>query len=276
MTTPRSSGLPLQDSVAFITGGGSGLGAATARRLAADGALVAINDLNSQAAESVATELGGIALPFDVTDSGAFDDAVDQCVRSLGRLDIMVNNAGIAPQDVSSKIERTVANQMKRLEGRISEMEPMDYLCDLTDDNWDRMIRVHLYGAFYGTRAALRHMQPQRSGRIVNVSSILGQQPAAGAPHYSVAKAGIITLTKAVAAEVAHLGINVNAVCPGYIETPLLTPFSEMVKAGIVTRIAKGHMGEPNDIAEMIRFLCGPESKYCTGDVFTVSGGYSG
>ncbi len=276
MTTPRSSGLPLQDSVAFITGGGSGLGAATARRLAADGALVAINDLNSQAAESVATELGGIALPFDVTDSGAFDDAVDQCVRSLGRLDIMVNNAGIAPQDVSSKIERTVANQMKRLEGRISEMEPMDYLCDLTDDNWDRMIRVHLYGAFYGTRAALRHLQPQRSGRIVNVSSILGQQPAAGAPHYSVAKAGIITLTKAVAAEVAHLGINVNAVCPGYIETPLLTPFSEMVKAGIVTRIAKGHMGEPNDIAEMIRFLCGPESKYCTGDVFTVSGGYSG
>ncbi|MEY3805760.1 MAG: hypothetical protein RIR69_572 [Actinomycetota bacterium] len=276
MTTPRSSGLPLQDSVAFITGGGSGLGAATARRLAADGALVAINDLNSQAAESVATELGGIALPFDVTDSGAFDEAVDQCVRSLGRLDIMVNNAGIAPQDVSSKIERTVANQMKRIEGRISEMEPMDYLCDLTDDNWDRMIRVHLYGSFYGTRAALRHMQPQRSGRIVNVSSILGQQPAAGAPHYSVAKAGIITLTKAVAAEVAHLGINVNAVCPGYIETPLLTPFSEMVKAGIVTRIAKGHMGEPNDIAEMIRFLCGPESKYCTGDVFTVSGGYSG
>jgi 3-oxoacyl-[acyl-carrier protein] reductase len=86
----------------------------------------------------------------------------------------------------------------------------------------------------------------------------------------------MITLTKSVAAEVAHLGINVNAVCPGYIETPLLTPFSEMVKAGIVTRIAKGYMGEPNDIAEMIRFLSGPESSYCTGDVFTVSGGYNG
>lgn len=276
MTSHTPSPLPLQDTVAFITGGGSGLGAATARRLAADGAMIAINDLNRDAAEAVAAEVGGIALPFDVTDSSAFDTAIDACVASLGRIDILVNNAGIAPQDVSNKIELTISNQMKRMEGRISEMDPMNYLCDLSDENWDRMLRVHLYGAFYGTRAALRHMQPQRSGRIINVSSILGQQPAAGAPHYSVAKAGMITLTKSVAAEVAHLGINVNAVCPGYIETPLLTPFSEMVKAGIVMRIAKGHMGEPNDIAEMIRFLSGPESQYCTGDVFTVSGGYNG
>jgi 3-oxoacyl-[acyl-carrier protein] reductase len=188
----------------------------------------------------------------------------------------MVNNAGIAPQDVSNKMDLTIANQMKRFEGRISDMEPMNYLVDLSNEAWDRMLRVHLYGAFYGCKAALRHMQPQRSGRIVNISSILGQQPSAAAPHYSVAKAGMITLTKSVAAEVAHLGINVNAVCPGYIETPLLTPFSEMVKAGIVTRIAKGFMGEPNDIAEMIRFLVGPESSYCTGDVFRVSGGYNG
>lgn len=268
--------LVLQDKVAFITGAGSGLGAATARRLAQDGALIAANDLNADAAQAIADEVGGIALPFDVTDSARFDAAVDTCVATLGRIDIMVNNAGIAPQDVSSKIERTVSNQMKRLEGRISEMEPMNYLCDLTDTDWDRMIRVHLYGAFYGTRAALRHMQEQRSGRIINISSVLGQQPAAGAPHYSVAKSGIISLTQAVAAEVAHLGINVNAVCPGYIETPLLTPFSEMVKAGIVTRIAKGHMGVPNDVAEMIRFLAGPESEYCTGDVYNVSGGYNG
>lgn len=268
--------LVLQDSVVFITGGGSGLGAATARRLASDGALVAINDIDPVAAKKIADEVGGIALPFDVTDSAAFDAAVDQCVTSLGRLDIMVNNAGIAPQDVSDKIERTIDNQMKRFEGRISEMASMDYLLDLTDQSWDRMLRVHLYGTFYGCRAALRHMQPQRSGRIINISSILGQQPSGAAPHYSVAKAGMITLTKSVASEVAHLGINVNAVCPGYIDTPLLTPFSEMVKAGIVTRIAKGHMGVPNDIAEMIRFLSGPESSYCTGDVFTVSGGYNG
>lgn len=268
--------LSLEHQVAFITGGGSGLGEATARRLAADGAIVAINDLDASAADRVAHSLGGIALPFDVTDSAAFDAAVDQCVDSLGRLDIMVNNAGIAPQNVSQKIERTVANQMKRMEGRIDEIEPMNYTVDLSDEDWDRMIRVHLYGAFHGCRAALRHMQPKRSGRIVNVSSILGLRPAAGAPHYSAAKAAMIALTKSVASETAPLGINVNAVCPGYIDTPLLTPFSEMVKAGIVMRIGKGHMGEPVDIAEMIRFLCGPESSYCTGDVFTVSGGYEG
>jgi NAD(P)-dependent dehydrogenase (short-subunit alcohol dehydrogenase family) len=118
-------------------------------------------------------------------------------------------------------------------------------------------------------------MQPQRSGRIINISSILGLKPAAGAPHYSVAKAGIIALTKSVADEVAPLGINVNAVCPGYIDTPLLTPFSEMMKAGIVMRIGKGRMGEASELAEMIRFLAGPESSYCTGDVFSVSGGYN-
>jgi 3-oxoacyl-[acyl-carrier protein] reductase len=161
------------------------------------------------------------------------------------------------------------------MENRISDVEPMDYLVDMTDDSWDRMIRVHLYGTFHGCRAALRHMQPQRSGRIINISSILGLKPAAAAAHYSVAKAGIIALTKSVADEVAPLGINVNAVCPGYIDTPLLTPFSEMMKAGIVMRIGKGRMGEATELAEMIRFLAGPESTYCTGDVFSVSGGYN-
>ncbi len=268
--------LPLSGSVAFITGGGSGLGAETARRLAADGVIVAINDLHAHAAQSVADELGGIAFPFDVTDSSAMDHAVDECVQQLGRLDIMINNAGIAPQAPGNKIDIAVSNQMKRMEGKISELEPYNYVVDMSDDEWDRMIRVHLYGAFYGTRAALRHMQPARSGRIINISSILGQKPSAGAPHYSIAKAAIITLTKTTAEEVAGLGINVNAVCPGYIDTPLLTPFSETLKAGIVMRIGKGHMGVPNDIAEMIRFLAGPESAYCTGDVFTVSGGYLG
>jgi 3-oxoacyl-[acyl-carrier protein] reductase len=267
--------LPLENQVAFITGAGSGLGAAAARRLAQDGAIVAINDMNETAAQTIAAELGGIALPFDVADSYAFDVAIDSCVSQLGRIDIMVNNAGIAPSDVSSKSERMIQNQVARMENRIDDMEPMDYLVDMTDDSWDRMIRVHLYGTFHGCRAALRHMQPQRSGRIINISSILGLKPAAAAAHYSVAKAGIIALTKSVADEVAPLGINVNAVCPGYIDTPLLTPFSEMMKAGIVMRIGKGRMGEATELAEMIRFLAGPESTYCTGDVFSVSGGYN-
>lgn len=268
--------LPLQGKVAFITGGGSGLGAATAERLAADGAIVAVNDLNEDAARAVAGRFGGLSFPFDVTDSSAMDDAVDSTVRQLGSLDIMVNNAGIAPSGVGSKAERAVQNAVKRMDGRISEMEPMDYLADLSDADWDRMIRVHLYGAFYGTRAALRHMCSARSGSVINISSILGLMPSAGAPHYSVAKAGIIALTKSASEEVAHLGVRVNAVCPGYIDTPLLTPFSEQMKAGIVMRIGMGHMGEPVDIAEMVRFLAGPESRYCTGDVYKVSGGYMG
>jgi 3-oxoacyl-[acyl-carrier protein] reductase len=167
-----------------------------------------------------------------------------------------------------------MANSMRRMEGKISDLEPLDFMLDLSDEAWDRMIKIHLYGSFYGCRAALRHMQPQRSGRIINMSSVLGLYPSSGAPHYSVAKAAIITLTKSVAEEVAGLGINVNAICPGYIDTPLLTPFSEVMKAGITMRIGKGYMGEASDIAEMVRFLVGPESRYCTGDVFTVSGGY--
>lgn len=268
--------LTLQDQVAFITGGGSGLGAAAARRLAADGALIAINDLNPEAAEKVAQEVGGISLPFDVTNSQHFNAAIDECVKKLGRLDIMVNNAGIAPANASEKVELSMANMATRMSGDLSALQPMNYLVDMTDEDWDRMIKVHLYGAFYGTRAALRHMTPQRSGRIINISSVLGLYPSAGAPHYSVAKAAIITLTKSVAAEVAGLGINVNAICPGYIDTPLLTPFSEVLKAGIVMRIGKGRMGVAEELAEMIRFLAGPESEYCTGDVYPVSGGYTG
>jgi 3-oxoacyl-[acyl-carrier protein] reductase len=241
--------LSLQGQVAFITGGGSGLGAAAARRLAADGVIVAINDLSMEAAKKVADELGGLAFAFDVTDSAAFQSAVDTCVAQLGRLDIMINNAGIAPNDAASKMDLVVENMGKRMAGNIADMEPTNYLLDLSDENWDRMI---------------------------NISSVLGLYPAAGAPHYSVAKAGIITLTKSVAAEVAALGINVNAVCPGYIRTPLLTPFSETMMAGITMRIGKGRLGEPEELADMIRFLSGPESEYCTGDVFSVSGGYTG
>ena len=268
--------LALEGQVAFITGGGSGLGAASAERLARDGAHVVINDLDAEAAAAVAGRLGGVSHAFDVTDSAAMDSAVDTTVQQFGRLDIMVNNAGIAPRNVSSKMDRSVANAMARMENRLQDWDPMNNLVDMTDEDWDRMIRVHLYGAFHGTRAALRHMTPRRTGAIVNISSILGLMPSAGAPHYSVAKAGIIALTKSVADEVAPLGIRVNAVCPGYIDTPLLTPFSEQMKSGIVMRIGMGRMGEATDIAEMVRFLAGPESGYCTGDVYKVSGGYMG
>lgn len=269
-------GSSLEGQVAFVTGGGSGLGLATAERLAADGAIVAVNDLSPEAAGAVAHRLGGIAFPFDVTDSTAFDSAVDETVRALGRLDIVVNNAGIAPSAVGSKTERAAGNAARRLRGEISSLEPMDVLVDLTDEEWDRMIRVHVYGTFHGCRAALRHMTPARRGTIVNVSSILGLMPSAGAPHYSTAKAAIIALTKSVADEVAGLGIRVNAVCPGYVDTPLLTPFSEEARAAIMLRIGMGRLASAPEMAETVRFLAGPESSYCTGEAFKVSGGYIG
>lgn len=265
----------LRGQVAFITGAGSGLGAAFARRLAADGAEVVVNDLDAGAADAVASEVGGVAAPFDVTDSAAFDAAVDDAVERSGRLDIVVNNAGIAPQFDRERFELTVANEMLRMEGRIDEMQPIGQLSSMSDAEWDRMVRVHLDGTFYGMRAALRHMEPRRSGVIVNISSVLGLRPSPGAPSYSAAKAAVIGLTKATAQEVAHLGIRINAVCPGWVDTPLLAQHDEMVKGLITSRIPIGRMATAEELAELVRFLVGPESSYSTGDVYPASGGYA-
>jgi 3-oxoacyl-[acyl-carrier protein] reductase len=264
----------LQDQVAFITGCGSGLGASFARRLAAEGATVIVNDINAEMATAVAVEVGGEAAVFDVCDSAAFDAEVDKAFERHGRLDIMVNNAGIAPAFTEARFEAGMANQLLRMEGRIAEMPPSGYLTEMTDDEWDRMIRVHLYGAFFGTRAALRHMQIARRGAIVNISSVLGLQPSAGTAHYAAAKAAVIALTRSTAQEVAHLGIRVNAVCPGFIDTPLLAQYNDLMRAGITMRIPAGRMGSAQEIAEVVRFLVGPESSYCNGDVFSATGGF--
>ena len=265
----------LDGRIAFITGAGSGLGAASARRLALDGALVVVNDINADAATAVAAEVGGEASPFDVVDSVAFDAAIDKVVAIHGRLDIMVNNAGIAPPPDPVRIEHTIANAMAKMEGRYGDMSPVGSWGTITDEAWDRMIKVHQYGTFYGMRAALRHMEAQRSGVIVNLSSILGVSPSAGAPHYGAAKAAIVSLTRSAAAEEAPFGIRVNAICPGYIDTPLLAPFDETTRGLIMTRIGMNRMGRAEEIAELVRFLCGDESSYCTGEIFTASGGYA-
>ncbi|MEO5723866.1 MAG: SDR family NAD(P)-dependent oxidoreductase [Ilumatobacteraceae bacterium] len=270
----RAGGV-LDGSVAFITGAGSGLGAAFARRLAADGAHVVVNDISPEAAGAVARSVDGSVAVFDVCDSAAFDAAVARTADRHGRLDIMINNACIAPPVEPAASEKMIAAQMLRMEGRIAEMGPAGFITGLSDAAWDRMIKVHLYGTFYGTRAALRHMQRARAGVIINISSILGQLPSAAAPHYSAAKAAIIALTKSAAQETAHLGIRINAVCPGYVDTPLLDPYDDTIRAGIKMQIASGRMGRPEELAELVRFLAGPESSYCTGDIFTASGGYA-
>jgi NAD(P)-dependent dehydrogenase (short-subunit alcohol dehydrogenase family) len=264
----------LQGRIALITGAGSGLGAAFARRLAADGALVVVNDVDEGSAEAVAKEVEGETAVFDVTDAAGFDAAVDGVVARHGRLDIMINNAGIAPPFNPARAELGMANALLRMEGRIADMAPTSVLSALSDADWDRMIRVHLYGTFHGCRAALRHMEPVRRGTIVNVGSVLGLKPAGGAPDYSTAKAAIIALTKAVAEEVAHLGIRVNVICPGYVDTPLLSELTEEVRQGILMRIGSGRMASADELAQVVRFLVGDEASYCTGEVWSASGGY--
>lgn len=258
----------------IVTGGGSGLGAAFCRRLADDGAHIVVNDVDEAAAGVTATEVGGEVAVFDVADSRAVDAAVDRVVAHHGRLDVMINNAGIAPPSDPERTAISIANQMKRLEGRLDELVPPNMVVDLSNEQFDRMIKVHLYGVFYGMRAALRHMTPARSGSIVNISSVLGLRPVAGSLHYAAAKAGIIAATKSAALEVAPFGIRVNAVCPGWVDTPLLESLDPMTKIGLISQIPAGRMAQPTELAELVRFLAGPESSYCVGDVFAASGGF--
>ncbi len=233
-----------------------------------------VADLDESAAGRVASSLGGEAVVFDVADSAAVDAAVDRVVAHHGRLDVMINNAGIAPPSSPERTEISVANQMKRMEGRADEQVPTDATVGLSDADWDRMIRVHLYGVFHGTRAALRHMTPARSGSVINVSSILGLRPMAGAPHYAAAKAAIVAFSKSVAQEIAPFGIRVNTVCPGWVDTPLLSSMDPLVLDAIRLQIPAGRMATPGELAEIVRFLAGPESSYCVGDVFAASGGW--
>jgi 3-oxoacyl-[acyl-carrier protein] reductase len=257
-----------------VTGAGSGMGSSFARRCAEEGARVVLTDVNEASVGRVASDIGAEAMVFDVTSSTAFTEAIDRVVDRYGRIDGLVNNAGIAPVRDPQRTGIAIANQMLRMEGRLDELTPTDDTVDLTDDQWNQMIAVHLNGTFYGTRAALSHMTRAKSGSIVNISSILGLRPSAGAPHYCAAKAGIIALTKSVAHEVAPFGVRVNVVCPGWVDTPLLEPFEDTVKAAIRMQIPIGRMATPAELSEMIVFMLGPQSSYCIGDVFPVTGGW--
>jgi 3-oxoacyl-[acyl-carrier protein] reductase len=234
-----------------------------------------VTDLRGETAADVASQIDGHSLEVDVTDSAAVDAAVAATIVRCGGLDIMINNAGIAPPFNQERFQRTVTNEILRMSGDLSSMEPLEVLSTMSNEDWDQMIKVHLYGVFYGCRAALRHFQPRRSGVIVNISSVLGLRPSSAAPHYSVAKAGIIALTKSVAEEVAPFGIRVNAVCPGWVDTPLLSDFDEQARQIIRNRVPMGRLATAEELAELVRFLSGPESSYCTGEVHSAGGGYA-
>jgi 3-oxoacyl-[acyl-carrier protein] reductase len=269
----------LDGMIAFVTGAGSGLGREIALTFARAGARVAVNDLRPDAAADVGRALGASLLcdPLvgDVAEPRAVREWFDRLARVTGgRLDVLVNNAGYADADPETlaRLERQVHEMTTT--GRVTT--PLDATQRMTDERWSRMLAVHLNGTFHGTREALRLMSPRGSGRIINMASIAGLTGIASVPHYSAAKAAIIGFTKAVARDVANQGILVNAIAPGYIDTPILDvmgPLRDGQTAVIASQTPLGRLGEAREIAATALFLAGPGATYFTGQVLSPNGG---
>jgi 3-oxoacyl-[acyl-carrier protein] reductase len=237
---------------AIVTGAARGIGRAIAARLAAGGAALALCDVMADEVKATAAELGRGAgvraegYAVDVSDSTAVTDFVAEVARAFGAVDILVNNAGIARDNLMFR---------------------------LSDDDFDLVMRVNLYGAFYFCRAAGRLMAKQRAGKIVNITSVIGVMGNAGQANYAASKGGLIALTKSAAKELAGRGVNVNAVAPGFIATEMTAALPEEIKTEYKKLIPAGRFGEPKDVAEVVAFLCSDASSYLTGHVLFADGG---
>ena len=241
----------LEGKVAVITGAGRGIGAAIARRFAADGASVVLNSL-SDSAVKVADEItaaGGkaTAVQGDVSKADDVARVVDAAIACFGRLDILVNNAGITRDGL---------------------------LMRMSEEDWDVVIDTNLKSVYLCSRAALRPMLKSRGGgRIINISSVIGLSGNAGQANYAASKAGIIGLTKSLAKELASRQVTVNAIAPGFIVTDMTAGMTEEAKQALVKRIPLGTLGTPEDVAAVAAFLASDEAKYVTGQTLTVDGG---
>jgi len=241
-----------ENQVAVVTGAGRGLGHAIAVRLAKEGARVASVSRTEANAQRTADEINATradaakAYAVDVADPDAVQKAAAQIFADFGRVDILVNNAGVTRDGLSVRMSL---------------------------DDWDTVLNTNLKGAFVFTQAVMRPMIKQRSGRIINISSISGLIGNAGQANYAASKAGLIGLTKTLARELASRGITVNAVAPGLIETDMTTVLSDEVRQSILKNVPLGKLGEPDDIAGAVAYLASAEAKYITGQVLTVDGG---
>ncbi len=247
--------MDLTNRVAIVTGSGRGIGKAIALKLAEVGATVVVNDVGEPAGlASVADEIRalnrtGLAIPADVSVAADVDRMVETAVATYGRVDILINNAGITRDQL---------------------------LLRMTEDDWDKVLRVDLKSVFLCSKAVLRPMLKQRWGRIVNIASIVGIIGNAGQANYASAKAGIIGLTRTIAKEVASRGITANAIAPGFIDTQMTQQLAEKQKQELAQRIPLGFLGTPRDIAEAVAFLASEEARYITGQVLNVDGGLAG
>jgi 3-oxoacyl-[acyl-carrier protein] reductase len=236
------NGFDLDDRVALVTGGASGIGAATARRLADSGAQVAILDVaTGDAAE------GTLAIRADVTSSAEIDAAVVRVEAELGRLDVLVCCAGVSGDSL-----RTT---------------------DVSDDEWARVMAINATGVFYANRAALPGMIERGYGRVVNVASIAGKEGNPMAAAYSASKAAVIAMTKSIGKDAAGTGVLVNCIAPAVIDTPMLGDMTEDHISYMTSRIPLGRMGDPDEVAHLIAFLASEEMAFATGACFDLSGG---
>jgi 3-oxoacyl-[acyl-carrier protein] reductase len=242
--------MDLSGRVALVTGASRGIGRAIARRLATQGAHVvaAARGQNAQPVVDEIVSAGGKAdaASLDVTAAGAADDAVKGVLERHGKIDILVNNAGITKDQLMLRMKR---------------------------EDWDVVLATNLTGAFALTQAALKPMIRQRSGRIVSISSVVGQSGNSGQANYAASKAGLIGFSKSVALEVASRGITVNVVAPGLIETDMTRAIAADVRTDWGTRIPLRRLGTPDDVAAAVCFLASDEASYITGQVVAVNGG---
>lgn len=243
--------MKLKDKVAFVTGAAQGIGKAIALALAKEGADVVVADINEELAAQTAAEAGKLgvktlALKMNVADPADVDGAVKQAADKLGRIDILVNNAGITKDNLLIRMKK---------------------------EDWDAVLSVNLSGVFNCTKAVSSLMMKQRCGKIINIASIVGQMGNFGQANYAASKAGVIGFTKTVARELAARNITVNAIAPGFIQTAMTEKLPEDVKGKMMEQIPLGKFGLPEDVANAVVFLAGPESDYITGQVIAVNGG---
>ncbi len=266
-----------EDQVALVTGAGSGIGRAIALALAAEGARVAVNDLDEESADAVVAQIereGGraMATPADVADGRAVLKMYTRFLAEWDRLDVVVNNAGAL--FVDAHVVANMEKQVHERQARGTVESALEATRSIEDGVWRRTFAIHVDGTFHCTREALKVMEVRRSGCFVNMTSVAGITGLAGAPDYSAAKAAIIGFTKSVAREVAHLGIRANAIAPGFVDTPLLAPLSEAVRAAIVAQTPMGKLGGVEDVAAAALYLASADAGYVSGQVLSPNGGF--